>query len=260
MKSYSRPMLRADGNSTDFPAVKYENEVEIESANTGEARVTNRLLGPDAVVLQGLIDSGCAEWVIEIRSPAVLYSKSHRTREIVATVSWDVKETGGQLPVFIISGLVVVKHLTLPPSILNEVWKDTDTLGFAKGTYLAKGIIWVTKPLLSSMLEFKCDENARSGEMRIEGPNEHIKFTVYLDQEIHKEIEQRRDVWISALIGALAKFHPEDHDPDDSRVLRELSQRLSDEGVSDWCSDDFDPAAAATCLEPLLPISEGELE
>lgn len=258
MKSYSRPLLRADGNSTDFPAVKYENEVVSTSA--GEARVTNRLLGTDAGVVQGLIDSGYAEWIIEVRSPAVLYSKSYRTREAVTTVSWDVKETGGPLPVFIISGLVAAKRLTLSSSIVNEVWKDADALEFAEGAYLAKGIIFETKPLLSSMLEFKSDDNARPGEMKIEGPNEHIRFTVYLAQNIHKEIRQRRDVWISALIGALAKFDSEGHDPDGSRVLREISLRLSDKGVSDWRSDDFDPATAATCLEPLSPIGEGESE
>ncbi len=258
MKSYSRPMLHADGNSTDFPALKYENKVV--STSTGEARVTNRLSGPDAVALQGLIDDGYAEWVIEVRSPAVLYSKSHRTREAVATVSWDVKETGGPLPVFIISGLVAVEPLALSSSIVNEVWKDADVLEFAEGTYLAKGIIFETKPLLSSMLEFRSDDKARPGEMRIEGPNEHIQFTVYLAQNIHKEIQQRRDVWISALIGALAKLDSEEHDPEGSRILREISLRLSDKGVSDWRSGDFDPAAAATCLEPLLPIGGGESE
>lgn len=258
MKSYSRPMLRADGNSTDFLAVKYENKVV--STSTGEARVTNSLLGPDAVVLQELIDEGCAEWIIEVRSPAVLYSRSHRTREAVVNVSWDIKETGGPLPVFIISGLVAAKRLTLPSRTVNEVWKAADVLEFAEGAYLARGIIFETKPLLSSMLEFKSDDNARPGEMRIEGPNEHIQFTVYLAQNIHKEIQQRRDVWISALIGALAKLDPEEHDPANSRVLREISLRLDEKEVSDWRSDDFDPAAAATCLEPLLPISEGESE
>ena len=251
-------MLRADGNSTDFPAVKYENKVV--STSTGEAQVTNHLLGTDAVVLQGLIDNGYAEWVIEVRSPAVLYSKSHRTREAVATISWDIKETGGPLPVFIISGLVAVEPLALSSSIVNEVWKNTGVLEFAKGTYLARGIIFETKPLLSSMLEFRSDDKARPGEMRIEGPNEHIQFTVYLAQNIHTEIQQRRDVWISALIGALAKLDPEDHDPEDSRVLREISLRLDEKKVFDWRSGDFDPAAAATCLESLRPIGGGELE
>lgn len=258
MKSYSRPMIRADGNSTDFPAVEYDNKVDPTSG--GEARVTNHLSGSDAVVLQGLIDNGQAEWVIEIRSPAVLYSRSHRTRESVATVSWDINETGGPLPVFIISGLVAVKRLTLPSSILNEVWQYTDTLEFAEGNYLARGTIFSAEPLLSSMLEFKCDDKTRPGEMRIEGPNEHIKFTVHLAKDIHTEIRQRRDVWISALIGALAKFDKEEHDPEESRVLREISMRLTEKGVSDWCSDDFDPAAAATCLEPLQPIGKGEAE
>lgn len=256
MKSYSRPMLRADGQSTDFLNIQYENEVQ--PTRGGEALVTNRLEGSNADVLHRLVDKCQAKWVIEIRSPAALYSKSYYGQDTVTTVSWDTHETGGHLPVFIISGLVAVKQLTIPTECLNEVWQYEGSLTFDKGAYLAKGIIFSAEPLLSSMLEFLCDDKARPGTMRIEGPNEHIKFTVYLAEDIHKEIRQRRDVWIAALIGALAKFDSEDLDLDDSRVLREISLRLSENGVSDWRADDYDPAAAATCLETLLPIDEGE--
>ena len=258
MKSYSRPMLRADGQSTDFLDIQYENEVQ--PTRGGEALVTNRFEGSNADVLHSLVDKGKAKWIIEIRSPAALYSKSYQTQDTVTNVSWDINETGGHLPVFIISGLVVVKQLTIPTKYFNEVWQDNDKeiLTFVEGAYLAKGIIYSAEPLLSSMLEFLRDDKARPGTMRIEGPNEHIKFTVYLAEDIYKEIQQRRDVWIAALIGSLAKFDPEYQNPDESRILREISLRLNEKGVSDWCADDYDPAAAATCLELLLPIHEGE--
>ena len=256
MKSYSQPILRADGNSIDFLGIEYKNEVEYTAK--GEARVTNLLQGPDAFVLQNLIDKEEAEWIIEIRSPAVLYSRSYPTRENIAEVSWDINETGGLLPVFILSGLVATQELSISAEYFNEIWHEQDTLIFTPGTYLARGIIYSVKPLLSSMLEFKCDDKAKPGTMRLEGPNEHIKFTVYLAKDIHTEIHLRRDIWVAALIGALARFNPEDHDPDESRVIREISLRLSEKGISDWYDDDYDPVAAATNLEPLLPISEGE--
>lgn len=257
MNSYSQPVLRADGNSVDFLDIEYKNEVEP-TAGGGEARVTNVLHGSNAGVLQSLVDNGVAEWVIEIRSPAVLYSRSHSTREAITTVSWDINETGGHIPVFIISGLVATKQVTIFTECFNIIWKDKDTFTFAKGTYLARGTIFSAEPLLSSMLEFQCDDEARPGTMRIEGPNEHIKFAVYLAKNIYTEIHQRRDIWVAALIGSLAKFNPEDHNPEESRVLREISLRLNEKGVSDWCDDDYDPVAAATCLEPLFPIFEGE--
>ena len=256
MKSYSQPMLRADGNSIDFLGIEYENEVE--AITSGEARVINLLQGSNEGVLQNLIDNEKAEWVIEVRSPAVLYSRSYKTRESCYNVSWDVDETGGHLPVFIISGLVATQELSISAKYFNEIWHEQDNLIFAQGTYLARGIIYSVKPLLSSMLEFKCDDEAKSGTMRLEGPNEHIKFTVYLAKDIHTEIQQRRDLWVAALIGALAKFNPDDHNPDESRVLREISLRLKDKGISDWCDDDYDPVVAATNLEPLLPLYEGE--
>ena len=257
MKSYSQPILRADGNSIDFLGIEYENEVE--STASGKARVTNLLQGPNAFVLQNLIDKEEAEWVIEVRSPAVLYSRSYPTRENVDDIYWDVNETGGHLPVFIISGLVATRDLFIPAEYFNEIWSAKSTKRhFGQGTYLARGIIYSVKPLLSSMLEFKCDDKAKPGTMRLEGPNEHIKFTVYLAKDIHTEIHLRRDVWVAALIGALANFNPSDHDPDESRVLREISIRLNEKGISDWCDDDYDPVAAATCLEPLFPIFEGE--
>lgn len=256
MKSYSQPILRADGNSIDFLDIEYENEVE--STANGEARVTNLLKGNNAFVLQNLIDKEVAKWVIEIRSPAVLYSRSYPTRENVAEVSWNINETGGNIPVFIISGLVATQELSISAGYFNEVWHEQDALIFAQGTYLARGIIYSVEPLLSSILEFKCDDKAKPGTMRLEGPNEHIKFTVYLARDIHTEIHLRSDLWVAALIGALAKFNPEDHDPDESRVLREISLRLNEKGISDWCDDDYDPVAAATCLEPLFPMYEGE--
>lgn len=256
MKSYSQPILRADGNSIDFLGIEYDNEVE--STASGEARVTNLLQGPNAFVLQNLIDKEKAEWVIEVRSPAVLYSRSYPTREKIADVSWDVNETGGHLPVFIISGLVASQELSISAKYFNEVWREQDNLTIAQGTYLARGTIFSVEPLLSSILEFKCDDKAKSGTMRLEGPNEHIKFTVYLAKDIHTEIQQRRDLWIAALIGALAKFNPDDHNPDESRVLREISLRLNDKGIPDWYDDDYDPVAAATCLEPLILMFEGE--
>lgn len=257
MKSYSQPILRADGNSIDFLGIEYDNEVEATAS--GEARVTNLLQGPNAFVLQNLIDKEKAEWVIEVRSPAVLYSRSYPTREKITDVSWDVNETGGHLPVFIISGLVATQELSISAEYVNEIWSDKNTKRhFAQGTYLARGIIYSVQPLLSSMLEFQCDDKASPGTMRIEGPNEHIKFAVYLAKNIYAEIHLRRDVWVAALIGALAKLNREEHDPDESRVLREISLRLNEKGISDWFDDDYDPVAAATCLEPLFPIFEGE--
>lgn len=257
MNSYSQPILRADGNSVDFLDINYKNEVEP-TAGGGEARVTNVLHGSNAGILQNLVDNEEAEWVIEIRSPAVLYSKSHHTREAIKNVTWDINETGRHIPVFIISGLVTIRKVAIPTECFNEVWKDEETFTFAQGTYLARGIIFSAEPLLSSMLEFQCDDEARPGTMRIEGPNEHIKFAVYLAKNIYTEIHRRRDVWVAALIGALAKFNPKDHDPDESRVLREISLRLNEKGISDWRDEDYDPVAAATCLEPFYPIFEGE--
>lgn len=246
---YGYPQLRADDTSNDFPNMAYINR-----AVTGDSRaqVFNELEGEGADTLLGMLAREEATWMIEIRSPAALYSKTHRSFESETSIRWDSLITGERLPVFIISQLVALRDFDLPSGILHPLWQISPFVRIPKGAVLAQGNVLTAKPLVASILRFVPDDSLPNGVIAVSEPNEHIRFTVSLAKDLYREIPTRRDVQLGSLIAAMGKLDPEEHDPDESRVLRSISQRLREEGVENWTQDGYDPARAATSLEPFL--------
>lgn len=250
---YGYPQLRADDTSSDFPNMTYLNR-----ADTGDnrAKVFNELEGEGADTLLGMLAKEEAAWMIEIRSPAVLYSETHRSFESETSIRWDSRTTGERLPVFIISQLVALKNFDLPSGILHPLWQISPSVRIPQGAVLAQGNVLTAEPLVSSILRFVPNDSLPNGVIAVSEPDEHIRFTVSLAKDLYREIRTRRNVQLGALIAAMGKLNREEHDPDESRVLRNISQRLADKGVEDWTHDEYDPALAATSLEPFLPESE----
>ena len=244
---YGYPQLRADDTSSDFPSIVY-----INSAVTGDAlaRVTNELHGEGSEILSKMVADRKATWIIEIRSPATLYSETFRTFQTVTSIQWDSGETGEKLPVYIISQLVALEEVNLPTQILHQVWQNRPFVRAPAGAVLAQGNVLTAEPLTASILRFKLDERLPNGVIEVSGPDEHIRFTVRTAADLHLEIRTRRDIYLGALIAAMGKLNSEDHDPEYNRVLRSISQRLAERGVDDWMHDGYDPALAATTLEP----------
>ena len=253
---YGYPQLRADGTSSDFPNMTYTNK-----ASTGDnrARVSNELKGEGAETLLGMVEDKEATWMIEVRSPAALYSKTHKSFETESetSIQWDSQKTGERLPVFIISQLVALKDVDLPSDILHPLWQlSSSTVRIPAGAVLAQGNVLTAEPLVASILRFVPNDDLPNGVITVSEPDEHMRFTVSLAKDLYLEIRTRRDVQLGALIAAMGKLDPEEHNPDESRVLRSISQRLADKGVEDWTQDGYDPAQAATSLEPFLIESE----
>ena len=252
---YGYPQLRADGTSSDFPNMTYTNK-----ASTGDnrARVSNELKGEGAETLLGMVAKEEAAWMIEVRSPAALYSKTHKSFETESetSIQWDSQKTGERLPVFIISQLVALKDVDLPSDILHPLWQLSSTVRIPAGAVLAQGNVLTAEPLVASILRFVPNDDLPNGVITVSEPDEHMRFTVSLAKDLYREIRTRRDVQLGALIAAMGKLDPEEHNPDESRVLRSISQRLADKGVEDWTQDGYDPAQAATNLEPFLIESE----
>lgn len=246
------PQLKADNTSSDFPNIIYVN-----NAFTGDdrARVVNELRGEGSEILSRMVEDRKAAWIIEIRSPATLYSKTIRSFQTETSIRWSSEETGEKLPVYIISQLVALEDVYLPAKILHELWRTRPFISASAGAVLAQGNVLTTKPLIASILRFIPDEKLPDGVIEVSGPDEHIRFTVKIATNLHLEIRTRRDILLGALIAAMGKLNSEDHDPEDSRVLRSISQRLAERGVDDWMHDGYDPALAATTLEPFLSKS-----
>lgn len=250
---YDYPQLRADNTSSDFPNTIYEN-----SAVTGDtrARVTNELQGEGAETLSAMVKAEQAAWMIEVRSPAALYSETHRSFQSETLIEWDSSETGEKMTVFIISQLVALEDVDIPAEVLHRLWRTRPSVKAPAGAVLALGNVLTAKPLTASILSFRLDETLPDGVIEVSEPDEHIRFTVKTALDLYRGIATRREVHLGALIAAMGKLNREEHDPSESRVLRSIRQRLEERGVPDWMSEDYDPARAATTLEPFLAESE----
>ncbi len=250
---YDYPQLMADGTSSDFPNIIYENSA-VTSYN--RALVSNELSGEGSEILLEMVKAEKAAWIIEVRSPAALYSETHISFQSETHIPWDSSETGDKFTVFIISQLVVLEDVDIPAEVLHQLWHTRPSVRAPAGAVLAWGHVLNAEPLTASILSFRPDETLRDGVITVSEPDEHIRFTVKTALDLYRGIATRRDIHLGALIAAMGKLNREDHDPSESRVLRSISQRLEEGGVHDWMSEDYDPALAATTLEPFLTESE----
>ena len=271
-----RPMLRADGLGYDFPGVTYSNT--FERVDEGEARVVNTLSGPDVDTFTKAVRYNGA-WVSEIRSPHTLYSeyatyqlddptlihKSEREGTDAEkkiweySVKWDPAHSTARP--FLITQLCAQRPVTLPKEILSFVWQDgASLLTIPQGRVLARGEVFAMKDAVESILEFVVNKDmTRDGEIRITEPDPQYHFKVFMTQATLQSAkrERRSGIMNAALVGALARLN-KSHDPAESQVLGEIETRLMEAGVSTWMDEaGYDPAEAATCLEPFVFPPEG---
>lgn len=266
------PLLRADGLGYDFPGVTYNNS--FETIDEGEALVINTLSGPDASIFtKAVLDN--AAWVSEIRSPHTLYSEyatyhlnndktvkyqvngEEGTADEMRTWEYYVKWNPHSMSrPFLITQLCSHQQTILPKKILSSVWQDgASEIAIQAGRVLARGKVFAIEDATTSILKFVVDKNMkRDGEIRIAGPDHQHHFKVFMTQrtlqgaKIEKR-DRRSGIMTAALVGSLARLN-NSHDPTESQVLWEMSTQLHEKGVATWMEEDYDPAQAATCLEP----------
>lgn len=266
------PVLRADGLGYDFPQVFYNNTVETLSAD--EVRVTNVLSGPDADLFAQRVISGSGAWTSEVRSPQALFSesavhhhdgkgvkfrKTGEKREWEYRVRWDSSMCAART--FVVTQMVTAGRMLLPRKILSSVWADgAETLTYPAGRVVARGKVYPVEDAVSSILEFGVDPTMRDGEMRVSGPTAQWNFQVFLTDQTMSWVQngERRDILMTALVGALSRLDVR-HSPEESQILGEMVALLAEKKVANWTEEEnYDPAAAATCLEPFLFPEEGE--
>lgn len=268
------PLLRADGLGYDFPGVLYDNS--IERLSDDEVRVQNVLSGPDADTFAKCVLSGSGAWTSEVRSPQALFSESvvHRHggegveyrergegRVWEYIVGWDASMCAART--FIVTQLVTVERMFLPRNILSTVWAGgAETLTYPEGRVAARGNVFAVEDAVFSILEFVVKSEMRDGEMQVSEPDDQKHFKVFMNERTLSlaQSSERRDILTAALVGAMSRLDPS-HSPDESQVLGEMAARLRERVVTDWTEEeDYDPVAAATCLEPFVFPTEGEVE
>lgn len=270
-----RPILRADGLGYDFPGVFYSNT--FERTGEDEAQVVNILSGPDVgPFVRAILNNGA--WVSEIRSPHTLYSEyaTYQLDDLTVnhklegentdaersiweySVKWDPAQCTARP--FLITQLCAHEQIILEKEILSFVWQDgPSSLIIPKGRVLARGKVFALEEAIASILEFMVDKNmTRDGEIRVAEPDPSYHFKVFMTKATLQSVkrERRSNIMIAALVGALSRLKKSD-DPAGSQVLGEMAALLQKANVPTWMDEDYDPAQAATFLEPFMLLPEG---
>lgn len=248
------PVLLEDRSRFDWRVASYEPGVQVEPTR---ATVIHRLR--DAPTLERLVAQGSVAWATELRCPKTLLSRVEQSSDVHQVVTWTGDLVDGDM--YVIPGLLAVSDFRLAPEAdeLTPIWRDAP-LDIVKGWWLARGSVRRTKTLGQSLLKFHLDEKLGDGQMRIRRNqnDEDLHFHVHLADNIWQE-RTRRHVQIAALIGAFgqlgAALGEEDDEP---RVAQEIRRRLEKNSIATWRDgESFDPAAAATAIEPFFPTDIG---
>ncbi len=255
MSHASLPILLEDRSRFDWMRAKYEPVVR---AGPTSAIVTHCLRA--APSLESLLKDGSAKWATELRCPKTLFCRVDETSESDQRVEWAPEDVDGDL--FVIPGLVAASDLTLQTDVgeLSPVWPN-DSFSVRRGWWLARGLARRTRTLGQSLLKFHEDRKLPNGQMRIQpdSSTENLRFHVQLARDIWPE-HTNRHVQVAALIGALARlkdaFASEEDEP---AVAHEIRRRLEAAGIPTWDDTDaYDPARAATAIEPFRPSVKPE--
>ena len=248
------PVLLEDGSSLDWPDAAYVPDVRI-----GEhfANVTHHLEGAEA--LSDLIAQGFAEWAVELRCPKTLLARTVTGQVSEQTVLWNDSEIDG--PAWLLPGLLVTTSTQLRDTCaLNDLWRRSAP-NLPVGWWVVRGDPRRLAPLSDSLLRFQPDESLTAGRMTTAADRSSgsLRFVVRCAPDVHRQVEQNnRSVWLAALIGVCGLFGREfaladEEAASEGDLADEIRFRLEQAGVPSW--DDierYDPAAAATALEPFI--------
>ncbi len=251
------PVLVEDGSRLDWPDAAYRPEVRLRD---GLARVEHRI--ERAPALERLLAEGAARWAIELRCPKTLLARINTSAEPRMEVRWEPHEVDGQ--VYLIPGLLAMRDVRLETDGLNDLWSGRAPLDMPGGWWLARGQPYPVKTLGETILSFREDRALPEGGMRVASDqgSGQIRFTVFLAPDVFPSVERDRSMQVAGLIGVCALFPTVfGDDAEEHRALaEEIRGRLVEAGVRAWDDDGYDPARAATAIEPLFPLPELEPE
>ena len=245
--NHSLPVLLEDNSRFDWPDAKYAPLVTV-----GGCKATILHVLQSAPELQQAIETECAVWATELRCPKTLLSRVEVSREPKQVVEWDKHEVEHQL--YIMPGVLADRDFELSDEGLNPIWEGY-RLRIPKGWWLARGDTSRSDTLAQSLLRFLMSKDLENGRMRVK-PDEssgELHFVVYLAPDIWPRIRSDRTLQISALIGALAQLPKtlKGREPGDlPSVAQEIRDRLEQADVPIWDQIGYDPALAATAIEP----------
>ena len=240
------PVLTEDDTRMDWKVARYRTTVRVKA---GGATVTNEIL--DAPELTALVNQGQAKWAVEVRCPKTLYAHTYQYATSAFELSWAPSDVDGQL--FLRPGLIATCDLSLPATGLIEGFWEPPLL-VPRGWWLAQGRTFKTQGLAESLLRFRRHGDLEDGTMSVipDMGSGNIQFIVSLAPDLFDQRRTDRDVQIAALVAALSQLKQLTVEELDNTVFEAVKQRLDDANVPNWEDDSYDPALAATTIEPFI--------
>ena len=256
------PTLDQTGSEINWDWEHAEYAAEAHRVEPRKYRVQHTL--ENAEPLAALIESGQAEWAVEVRCPKTVYSHTFRSRGVGETL---VEIQGGQTigPVDLWPGVVAVQDCMLHTDGLTSIWRTQRKIPVSKGWWLARHIPLSVNEALGSIIAFRLDKDIEKGSLSIVADTGSGDFRFII--KLHPDQRVRIDdpaFKVTAFAAALAML-PYQEDMEivndrvpGSRMGTDLLGKLANADVPLWGEfHDWDPMRAATALLALTVPKEG---
>lgn len=225
---------------------------------TGEVVIRHQVLG--ASELARLVAAGDAIWYSEVRCPRTMLSRVETSTNPHQVVRWKDDEILG--PVFVIPGLVATRDTEVDAALLHpHIWGEKGRVLIPAGWRCARGEVWRSQSLTVSLVTFiRASEGTLApGQMTVtDVSTDAPKFNVILASDVFDKCKTNRDLRVAGLVAVFARLpHSKIADGEelaDHSLTNELRGRLHDADVPDWDDPNYDPAWAATAVEPFDPL------
>ena len=251
------PVLDETAELMHWPDARYSVNV---STRQGTAHIEHHL--ENAPQLLRLVASGQAAWAAELRCPRSMLNEVHISEASIHSLTVDTPDVTGE--VFVVPGIVARQKLDLDASDLDPfAWSRVAEVEVPAGWWLARGAARSVRPLAAALVRFARDNDGHlaPGQMTVQetGDFDSGCFRVTVAQDIHPSLYTSRDLQIAGLIAVCAELPKsslaEDRANSDNTIADRLRDRFKELGVPDWDDPDYDPALAATALEPFEPAN-----
>lgn len=248
------PVICEDMSRNDYLRSSYRHE---QKTHQGKAEIEHIL---ESDVIFEWIKAGAARWATEVRCAMTGYSQTFMADKGVSalTLEWGLENTLGE--VWFFSGLYATETIPVKKSCLTKVWRSAEKVLIPQGARIieaeAEGVISDK----SSLLLWKKDDANKSklgGEdglmcVQEDSAKTPVQFLVTVSPNIWGHHKIDRSMQVAALVRAFGEMSktpwdetPESYDPVKAAML--------DKGIPPWDDEEFDPAFAATKLEPFQP-------
>lgn len=250
------PKIGLSDDDSAWPNVRWEHAVDIEAR---PIRVLNEIVGdgPEADYLRGLLDTGHLMWTAEVRCPSTAFSFADFSNLSEITVDLSrFEHLALNRDRFLICGLAAARSFELNTQGSLPIFDPM--IEVVQGSWMSSHqLVYEISHPIRSLLIWKARQELDEGQLSVR-PVSSLRYEALVHPDLYREIVNLRcrpDIWVAALIAALADLHGdalksqlEIEDDADAQPSEALSYfKRHDIPLGDL----FNAAEAATKLVPL---------